>query len=98
MDTNELLKQNDELKRQTQEIKGQIEGLLKYSFDAMLNEHGVSREQWDKWLNANVSPAMLDEATSKADMEMADIDREIRSLLSEAPFTAPAPRRNRNMV
>lgn len=98
MDTNELLKQNDELKRQTQEIKEQIEGLLKYSFDAMLKEHGLTQEQWDKWFNANVSPAMLAEANSKADMEMADIDREISSLLSVAPSTAPAPRRNRNMV
>lgn len=98
MDTNELLKQNDELKRQSQEIKGQIEGLMKFSFDAMLQERGVTREQWDKWLGANVSPALLAQANGKADLEMADIDREIRSLFSESPFSAPAARRNRNMV
>ena len=98
MNTNELLQQNDELKRQTLEIKAQIEGLSKYSFDAMLEERGVSREQWDKWLGANVSPALIAQANSKADSEMADIDREIRSLLSDAPFTAPSVRRNRSMV
>lgn len=98
MDTNELLKQNDELKRQTLEIKGQIEGLMKFSFDAMLEERGVSREQWDKWVGANVPAALLGEASSKADMEMAEIDREIRSLLADAPFTAPSVRRNRAMV
>lgn len=98
MDTNDLLKQNDELKRQTQEIKGQIEGLMKFSFDAMLQERGVTREQWDRWVNANVPAAMQAEANSKVDMEMAEIDREIRSLLADAPFTAPAARRNRNMI
>lgn len=98
MDTNELLKQNEELKRQTQDLKAQIEGLMKFSFDAMLEERGVTREQWDKWVGANVPAAMLTEANSKADMEMAEIDREIRSLLADAPFTAPAVRRNRTMV
>ena len=98
MDTNELLKQNDELKRQTLEIKGQIEGLLKLNLNSLLEEHGITREEWDKWLKTNVSPALWAEANSKADLQLAEIEREIRSLSSEAASSTPVGRRNRNMV